>query len=37
MLCRLHLDHIDYLEKAIAELDARIEAVTEPFAPPATS
>jgi transposase len=31
MLCRLHLDHIDYLEKAIGELDARIEAMMEPF------
>jgi len=31
MMCRLHLDHIAYLEKATAELDARIEAMMQPF------
>jgi transposase len=31
MLCRLHLDHIDYLEKMIAGLDARVEAMMVPF------
>jgi transposase len=31
MLCRLHLDHTGYLEKMIAGLEARIEAMTEPF------
>jgi transposase len=31
MMCRLHLDHIDYLEKTAAELDARIEAMMQPF------
>jgi transposase len=31
MLCRLHLDHIDYLQATIAELDARIEAMMTPF------
>jgi transposase len=31
MLCRLHLDHIGYLEKTIAELEARIEAMMQPF------
>jgi len=31
MLCRLHLDHIGYLEKAIAELEARVEAMMQPF------
>lgn len=31
MLCRLHLDHIGYLEKTISELDARIEAMMQPF------
>ena len=31
MMCRLHLDHIAYLEKTIAELDARIEAMMQPF------
>jgi len=31
MLCRLHLDHIAYLEKTVAELDARVEAMMEPF------
>lgn len=31
MLCRLHLDHIVHLEATIAELDARIEAMMQPF------
>jgi transposase len=31
LMCRLHLDHIDYLEAAIARLDARIEVMMEPF------
>ena len=31
MMCRLHLDHIAYLEKTTAELDARIEAMMKPF------
>ena len=31
MLCRLHLDHIGYLDKTIAELEARIEAMMQPF------
>lgn len=31
MLCRLHLDHIGYLEKTIAELEARVEAMMQPF------
>lgn len=31
MMCRLHLDHIGYLEKTIAELEARIEAMMQPF------
>src|SRR6185437_10129979 len=31
MLCRPHLDHIGYLEKAIGELDARTEAMMQPF------
>ena len=31
MMCKLHLDHIDYLEKTTAELDARIEAMMQPF------
>jgi transposase len=31
MMCRLHLDHIAYLEKTTAELDARIEAMMQPF------
>jgi transposase len=31
MLCRLHLDHIGYLEKAIAEIEARIDAMMQPF------
>jgi transposase len=31
MMCRLHMDHIAYLEKTAAELDARIEAMMAPF------
>jgi len=31
VLCRLHLDHIGYLEKAIAEIEARIDAMMQPF------
>jgi len=31
LMCRLHLDHIDHLDAAIARLDARIEQMTEPF------
>ena len=31
LMCRLHLDHIDHLEEAIARLDARIEEMMEPF------
>src|SRR5262249_4990235 len=31
MLCRLHLDHIDHLEAMIAQLDARVEAMMQPF------
>jgi transposase len=31
MPCRLHLDHIGYLEKAIAGLGARTDAMTQPF------
>jgi transposase len=31
VLCRLHLDHIGYLEKTIAQLEARIEAMMQPF------
>jgi transposase len=31
LLCRLHLDHIGYLEKTLAELEARIEAMMQPF------
>jgi hypothetical protein len=31
LMCRLHLDHIDHLEEAIARLDARIEQMMEPF------
>jgi transposase len=31
MLCRLHLDHIGHLEAMIAQLDARIEAMMQPF------
>ena len=32
LMCRLHLDHLDHLETAIARLDARIEQMMEPFA-----
>ncbi|HEY1848565.1 MAG TPA: transposase [Opitutaceae bacterium] len=31
MLCRLHLGHLDHLDKMLAELDARIEAMMQPF------
>jgi transposase len=31
MLCRLHLGHLDHLATMIAELDARIEAMMQPF------
>jgi transposase len=31
LMCRLHLDHIDHLDAAIARLDARIEVMMEPF------
>lgn len=31
VLCRLHLDHIDHLQAMIAQLDARIEAMMQPF------
>ncbi|MGH7736139.1 MAG: transposase, partial [Gemmatimonadales bacterium] len=31
LMCRLHLDHIAYLEKALRELEARIEAMMQPF------
>ena len=31
LMCRLHLDHLDHLETAIARLDARIEQMMEPF------
>ena len=31
MLCRLHLDHIDHLDKTIAALDGRVEAMMVPF------
>jgi transposase len=33
VLCRLHLDHIGHLEAMITELEARIEAVMQPFQP----
>ncbi|HET9081184.1 MAG TPA: IS110 family transposase, partial [Trebonia sp.] len=33
LMCRLHLDHIAYLEKTIAELEAMIEAKMQPFLP----
>ena len=36
MMCRLHLDHIDYLVKTIAGLETRIEAMRQPFGPPAS-
>jgi transposase len=31
LMCRLHLDHIDHLEAAIARLDAQVETMMEPF------
>lgn len=31
MLCRLHLDHLDYLDGMIAKLDAQVEAMMQPF------
>jgi transposase len=31
VMCRLHLEHLDHLEAMIAELEARIEAMTQPF------
>jgi len=31
LMCRLHLDHIAYLEKTIAELEGMIEAKMQPF------
>jgi transposase len=31
LMCRLHLDHIDYLDKTLKALDARIEAMMQPF------
>src|SRR6201987_2144554 len=31
LMCRLHLDHLDHLEAAIARLEARIEQMMEPF------
>ena len=31
MLCRLHLEHLDHLDAMIAELEARIEAMMQPF------
>jgi transposase len=31
VLCRLHLEHLDHLEAMIAELEARIEAMMQPF------
>lgn len=31
VLCRLHLDHVDHLERTIAALDARVEAMMQPF------
>ena len=31
MLCRLHLDHLDHLDGMIAELDAQIEVMMQPF------
>ncbi|MGH3298112.1 MAG: IS110 family transposase [Trebonia sp.] len=31
LMCRLHLDHIDHLDRAIKALDARIEAMMQPF------
>jgi transposase len=31
LMCRLHLDHIDYLDKTLKALDDRIEAMMQPF------
>jgi transposase len=31
VVCRLHLDHIDYLEAMIKRLDAQVEAMMTPF------
>jgi transposase len=31
LMCRLHLDHIDHLDTAIAALDTRVEAMMQPF------
>jgi transposase len=31
MLCRLHFGHLDHLEAMLGELDARIEAMMQPF------
>ena len=31
LMCRLHLDHIDHLEAMTAKLQARIEAMMQPF------
>jgi transposase len=31
MLCRLHLDHTDHLQAMIAQLEARIEAMIQPY------
>jgi transposase len=31
MLCRLHLDHLDHLDAMIAQLDAQIEKMMQPF------
>ena len=31
MLCRLHLDHLDHLDGMIAELDAQVETMMQPF------
>jgi transposase len=31
LMCRLHLDHIDHLQSAIARLDAQVEQMMEPF------
>jgi len=31
VMCRLHLEHLDHLEAMIAELEAQIEAMLQPF------
>lgn len=31
MLCRLHLDHLDYLDGMLAKLDAQVEVMMVPF------